>query len=52
MNKDIFCKNEGNQYFKRNINNLKDNNDIILKNLDISTFQNKTILEIYFEVLY
>ena len=46
MNKDIFCKNEGNQYFKRNINNLKDNNDIILKNLDISTFQNKTILEI------
>lgn len=46
MNKDIFIKEEGDNYFDRNIKNLNNKNDIILKNIDIQNTNNKNILEI------
>lgn len=46
MNKEKFYNFEGNNYFKRNENNLSIDNDIILKNFDINTYNNLNILEI------
>jgi ubiquinone/menaquinone biosynthesis C-methylase UbiE len=46
MNKNIFLSEEGNNYFKRNINKLSNDSDIILKNFNIKNIYNKTIIEL------
>jgi ubiquinone/menaquinone biosynthesis C-methylase UbiE len=46
MNKYNFYNFEGNNYFKRNVNNIKKEDDIILKNFDICKYNNLNILEV------
>jgi ubiquinone/menaquinone biosynthesis C-methylase UbiE len=46
MNKDIFLKFEGDNFFNRNINNFNINDDIIINNLKIILNKNKNSLNI------
>lgn len=46
MNKQHFIDCEGNNFFQRNNNYIENDNDIILKNININNIINKKILEI------